>query len=176
MVSDNPIHDLLLGNILGVRSPDNANASWSQCNVLIRGKVKGKQIPMRSLEVNNIEEFPVDRDKLTELQKADESIKRLYSATDSKTKGEQTTRFYIDKNILYREYVNPKINLGQPVVQVVVPTPLRAQVMQLAHCSIMGGHLGTQKTMDRIISDFFWPGMNGDITRFCQSCDICQKR
>ena len=93
MVSDNPIHDLLLGNILGVRSPDNANASWSQCNVLIRGKVKGKQIPMRSLEVNNIEEFPVDRDKLTELQPADESIKRSYSATDSKTKGEQTTDF-----------------------------------------------------------------------------------
>ena len=175
MVSDNPIHDLLLGNIPGVRSPDNADASWNQCNVLTRAQTKAKQTPMRSLKVNDIEGFSVDRDKLTALQKADESIKRLYSATDSKIKGEQTTRFYIDKNILYREYVNPKINLGQPVVQVVVPTPLRAQVMQLAHCSIMGGHLGTQKTMDRIISDFFWPGMNGDITRFCQSCDICQK-
>ncbi len=25
------------------------------------------------------------------------------------------------------------------------------------------------------MSEFYWPGVNGDITRFCRSCDICQK-
>ena len=100
MVFDNPDHDLLLANMPEVRSPDNAGANWNQCNVLTRGKVKAKQVLMRLLEVN-IGEFSVDRDKLIELQKANESIKRLYSATESKTKGEQTTSFYSDIDILH---------------------------------------------------------------------------
>ena len=67
MVFDNPIHDLLLGNIPEVRSPDNAGANWNQCNVLTRGKVKAKQVLMRLLEVNDIGELSVNRDKLIEL-------------------------------------------------------------------------------------------------------------
>ena len=101
MVFDNPNHDLLLANMPEVRSPDNAGANWNQCNVLTRGKVKAKQVLMRLPEVNDIGEFSVDRDKLIGLQKADESRKRLYSATESKTKGEQTTSFYSDIDILH---------------------------------------------------------------------------
>ena len=67
MVFDNPIHDLLLGNTREVRSPDNAGANWNQCNVLTRGKVKAKQVLMRLLEVNDIGELSVNRDKLIEL-------------------------------------------------------------------------------------------------------------
>src|SRR5678815_4170171 len=39
----------------------------------------------------------------------------------------------------------------------------------------MGGHLGIKKTTDKVLSEFYWPGMNEDISRFCHSCDICQK-
>ena len=28
--------------------------------------------------------------------------------------------------------------------------------------------------MDRVVSEFFWPGVCGDVARFCKSCDICQ--
>jgi hypothetical protein len=59
--------------------------------------------------------------------------------------------------------------------QVVVPKELRSQVMSLAHESIMGGHLGVKKTFDKVTTSFYWPGIHGDITRFCQSCDVCQK-
>ena len=24
-------------------------------------------------------------------------------------------------------------------------------------------------------SNFFWPGADGDVTRYCQSCDICKR-
>jgi hypothetical protein len=47
--------------------------------------------------------------------------------------------------------------------------------MELAHETIVGGHLGTQKTLDRITSNFYWPGITSDVKRFCRSCDICQK-
>ncbi len=39
----------------------------------------------------------------------------------------------------------------------------------------MSGHLGVRKTSDRVLAEFFWPGVSGDITRFGRSCDICQR-
>ena len=47
--------------------------------------------------------------------------------------------------------------------------------MELAHVSIMGGHMGIKKTADKIQSTFYWPGIQGDVTRYCKSCDVCQK-
>ena len=35
--------------------------------------------------------------------------------------------------------------------------------------------MGTKKTKDRIWASFYWPGMSGDINRYCISCDRCQK-
>ena len=47
--------------------------------------------------------------------------------------------------------------------------------MEVAHGSIMGSHMGIKKTTDKIQSAFYWPGIQGDVTRFCKSCDVCQK-
>ena len=56
-----------------------------------------------------------------------------------------------------------------------VPKTLRKEVMEVAHDSIFGGHLGIKKTKDCIQTNFYWPGMQGDVTSFCRSCDVCQK-
>ena len=34
--------------------------------------------------------------------------------------------------------------------------------------------MGTHKTILRVLSEFYWPGVQADTCRFCQSCDICQ--
>ena len=47
--------------------------------------------------------------------------------------------------------------------------------MRLAHETLMSGHLGTKKTLDRVAAEFFWPGICGDVARFCKSCNICQR-
>ena len=36
-------------------------------------------------------------------------------------------------------------------------------------------HLGIKKTLDRIVSEFFWLGICADVDRCCKSCDICQR-
>ena len=59
--------------------------------------------------------------------------------------------------------------------QLVVPSSLTDKVMTLAHKSCMAGHLGIQKTIDRVVVEFFWPGVCRDVTRFCKSCNICQR-
>ena len=37
------------------------------------------------------------------------------------------------------------------------------------------GHLGVQKSIDRITSTFHCPGIAADVTLFYCSCDVCQK-
>ena len=39
----------------------------------------------------------------------------------------------------------------------------------------MSRHLGTRKTTNRILSDFYWPGERGDVSRYCRLCEIYQK-
>ena len=53
--------------------------------------------------------------------------------------------------------------------------PLQRQLMEIAHESIMGGHMGVKKTADKVQKAFYWPGIQGDFSRHCKSCDICQK-
>ena len=74
--------------------------------------------------------------------------------------------------MLYRIFQN---KLHGEVKQIVVPEIYRKQVMKLAHESIVGGHLGAKKTVDRITSNFHCPGVVADVTRFCRSCDICHQ-
>ena len=59
--------------------------------------------------------------------------------------------------------------------QIMVPKQLREHVMKLSHDSIMGGHLGVNKTLERIKVVFYWPDMAGAVVRYCKSWDICQK-
>ena len=35
--------------------------------------------------------------------------------------------------------------------------------MELAHGSIMEGHIGIKKALDKIQSAFYWPGIQGDV-------------
>ena len=60
-------------------------------------------------------------------------------------------------------------------LQLVIPESFREKVLRLAHETLMSGHLGIKKTMDRVLIEFFWPGVCGDVSRFCKSCDICQR-
>ena len=76
--------------------------------------------------------------------------------------------------IVYRVY-NDETRGGAHVRQVVLPESLRKYVMSVAHDTITGGHLGIKKTREKIMSNFYWPGMYEDVARYCRSCYICQK-
>ena len=77
--------------------------------------------------------------------------------------------------VLYRSYKHPHVNSGKPIRQGMVPTPLQRQLMELAHESVMGGHMGVKKTTDKVKKAFYCTGIQGEVSRHCKSCDICQK-
>lgn len=77
-----------------------------------------------------------------------------------------------EAGLLYRHY---RISTGRTFKQIVVPTRFRLHILKVAHESIMAGHQGVRRTTDRILGDFYWPGMHEDIKRFVRSCDVCQR-
>ena len=84
--------------------------------------------------------------------------------------------WYEEQNgILYRKFKSPMVNYGKEMKQLVLPSQLRKYVMSIAHESILAGHMGIRKTLNRILGYFYWPGINGDVQRYCKSCDICQR-
>ena len=80
--------------------------------------------------------------------------------------------FVMKKGLIYRKF---KSNSQDQCSQLVVPAKYRSTVLKLAHETVLSGHFTTQKTVNRILAVFWWPGCQADFTRFCKSCDICQR-
>ena len=73
---------------------------------------------------------------------------------------------------MYRQFTSP-LEKGSVVhKQLVLPQSLCESVLEVVHDSIFGGHLATNKTYDRVTSNFFWPGGYDYVTRYCESCDV----
>ena len=111
---------------------------------------------------------------MKEAQKIDATLRNQWEKAKQnvvfKAKGEGTYKCKVIDGVLYCTFQN---KLHGEVKQTVAPEIYRKQEMKLAHESNFGGHLGAKKTVDCITSNFHWPGVVADVTRFCRSCDIC---
>jgi len=118
----------------------------------------------------------VTHEEMVKLQRADSTLSSYFKRLpEPKEKGESKVSFHFKNKLLYRQFQNPHVNFNTTIEQLIVPQKLRKEVMKVAHESILGGHMSVGKTCDKIMSCFFWPGITADVTRFCRSCDICQK-
>ena len=62
----------------------------------------------------------------------------------------------------------------QARTQIVIPKAYRSEVLSLAHGTPLSGHLGVNKTYQKIINHFYWPGIRKDVVEFCNTCHTCQ--
>ena len=81
------------------------------------------------------------------------------------------TKFVRKKGFLYRQFTKR----NKVTLQLVIPEGFREKVLRLAHETLLTEHLDINKTLDRVVSEFFWSGVCGDVTRFCKYCDFCQR-
>lgn len=56
---------------------------------------------------------------------------------------------------------------------IVVPKDQRTEVIQKCHDLPTSGHLGVQKTLGRISSQWYWPKMRADVAKYIRRCDTC---
>ena len=61
------------------------------------------------------------------------------------------TKFIRKQDLTYRQFTKGK----KVTLQLVIPEGFREKVLRLAHETLMSGHLGIKKTLDRVVSEFF---------------------
>ncbi len=118
----------------------------------------------------------ITSERLIEWQKEDVSLNKCFDSVVSLEKAKvQETAYLVDAGVLMRKWTAHKTGEDWDTVwQVVVPSPLRQQVLSLAHNPAWSGHLGVTKTYNRVLRHFFWPGLKSDIVQYCKTCHVCQ--
>uniref|UniRef100_T1IWZ6 RNA-directed DNA polymerase n=1 Tax=Strigamia maritima TaxID=126957 RepID=T1IWZ6_STRMM len=59
--------------------------------------------------------------------------------------------------------------------QIYLPLSLREQYFRALHYPPSVGHLGIEKTLRRLRSRVYWPGMRADVRTWIQVCEPCQR-
>lgn len=197
---ENPLYDLILGNVPGVRNVDSPDTQWFERAPVLepsgvseprqekegsthKGNIEAKTAAVKrstrgeaekpALKVPTIGPLQVTPSELAKQQEKDPSLQVCYRHVGAEWRRNRTVyEFQIRDGLLYRRC---QFNPGREVIQLVVPQGLRHTVLGLAHDSIMAGHQGTSRTLARIAEEFFWPGMQSDTKRYVKSCDVCQR-
>ncbi|KAL3847604.1 hypothetical protein ACJMK2_018507 [Sinanodonta woodiana] len=175
MCMENPIYDLTIGNVDGSRLPTLSDFRFPIVQA-VETRAQTDKKPLLKLKVPEAV-TDISRDEFMREQIWDGSLstlaEKIMSGTVQYCKGGGSSKFVRTKGSMYREF-SPWD--GGKYLQLVVPQIYRSHVLRLAHESSMAGHLGMKKkTTDRVLREFYWPGVNGDIDRFCRYCDVYQK-
>ncbi|XP_068245891.1 uncharacterized protein [Palaemon carinicauda] len=117
----------------------------------------------------------IPSDEFVEYQRSDDSLKEYFDKVKDDVDESKLPYFYLYNNILMRRYRPLKIagqNSWHDSYQLVVPSNLRAALLDLAHSA--ESHLGISKTYKRLLDDYYWPGMKADVKHHIESCHPCQ--
>ena len=164
---DNPVYDLVLGNIKGVRPANNPDENWAppvgngsrqeaevlsvetRAQRLRKGKENPLQVP------NAIQEF--SKADIAEGQLHDISLEKckLKAASGEilSTKAGAKSWYVKENGLLYRVY-QTKGEDASTVKQLIVPKSQRKVVLNLAHATLLSGHLGVRKTREKVLCSF----------------------
>ncbi|GBM21911.1 Transposon Tf2-9 polyprotein [Araneus ventricosus] len=75
-------------------------------------------------------------------------------------------------NSKYKKINDVLVLKKKNLFKIVVPFSLRRKVLRNAHEQF--GHPGTQKMINLITPQYYWPHINQDISVFVKHCDVCQ--
>ena len=87
---------------------------------------------------------------------------------------QQWNQLYIQQGLLFRHYED--CHGEEKWAQLVVPLVLQKEILHDLHSGAVGGHLGEDKTINRLQERFYWPGHTEDVHKWCQQCSACVMR
>ena len=186
MCVDTPVYDIVVGNVAGVQDDfinglstgsDHGRHQVQDCSngsdaILELTEQDGVHAEINAVETRSMKtkkEKPahplkvampikeVNPAELSKKQKEDESIAHLWKISDDPSKNQGKYKFIVKDQWLLREFSGETPRICR--TQLVLPKEYRQRVMKIAHDSIMSGHQGINKTIEKIQSNFFWPKM-----------------
>ena len=86
----------------------------------------------------------------------------------------QWNRLQLENGVLYRRW---ETDDGHGMrLQLVLPRSMVSEVLSALHDAPSAGHLGVNKTLERVRERFYWYGQQHDIEDWCQQCEKCSRR
>jgi transposase InsO family protein len=173
----NPLYDVIIGNVPGACDAASSSVALVEHEhevsaVVTRQQEQRDKKQDKPLKVTDAVDGNITKDLLVQMQCDDSSLKSRWDNIRGNSGQDTGIAYVIRKDLLYRVSYDKD---GKEIHQLVVPEEMRTKVLKLAHESIMSGHLGIKKTKDRIWKSFWWRDLNGSVTRWVRSCDICQR-
>lgn len=170
-----PICDVVVGNVPGAcGNVEGGTESVNAVTTRAQARTQGK--PPKPMLAPIFSDLHVSVADMVQMQKESRDLSRSFQLSrtgETVPAGKSgTVRFVMKRDLLHRVYTAQN---GVETKQLVVPQPLRKGALGLAHESMMAGHLGVSKTLDRLTAYLWWPGICADVTRFVRSCDACQR-
>ncbi|CAF0913458.1 unnamed protein product [Didymodactylos carnosus] len=144
-----------------INSLDTAVNIWESCNIL--EDIKEEQKKDSKLK-------PIIDYLLNNTTKSNSPPSKSFRKTAS--------QYVIINGILYKtrsrnsnehESVPGKKNM------IVIPQNRQQQILEWAHDHPTSGHSGLHKTLYRLLTRVYWPGMRRDVFKYTQACSSCQQ-
>ena len=170
---EKPLVGLIIGNIPGARERNNPDINWVPAVAVENGAQARREGVTNKLKTPSIIDININPEQVSKAQKDDVSLTTTRSRCEAnETIGKAT---FLKKNdLLYRKFSSPNVEQGKIFEQLIVPEQYRELVMQLAHESILTGHLSVTSSVHKVLSEYYWPGIYRDVKRFVQSCEVCK--
>ena len=151
---EDTLYDHVIGNIDGSKLPDMSHFSAA---AVTRSQAKQSENAYRKLKVPD-QIINEDKEALKQAQATDPNLDTIRGRVDSGSitvsrglnRGE--TKFVRKGGLLYRQFTKG----NKDTVQLVLPEGFRVKVLRLAHETLLTEHFGIKKTLDRIVSEFFF--------------------
>ena len=169
---ENPLVGLIIGNIPGARERNNPDINWEPALAVENGTQARREGVTNKLKTPSIIDININPEQVSKAQKEDVSLTTTRNRCEAnETIGKAT---FLKKNdLLYRKFSSPNVEQGKIFEQLIVPEQYRELVMQLAHESILTGHLSVTSSVHKVLSEYYWPGIYRDVKRFVQACEVC---
>ena len=170
---EKPLVGLIIGNIPGARERNNPDINWVPAlAVQTRAQARREEVTSK-LKTPSIMDRTITPAQVSKAQKDDVSLTTTRSRCEANgTIGKAT--FFKRNDLLYRKFSSPNVEQGKIFEQLIVPEQYRDLVMQLAHESILTGHLSVTSSVHKVQSEYYWPGIYRDVKHFVQSCEVCK--
>jgi len=81
--------------------------------------------------------------------------------------------FRVIDGLLHRR-APPSSTAGNGDYVLVLPESYQKETIRVAHSSLLGGHLGTRKTSQRIANTFWFPHLQQKVAQYVRCCHNCQ--
>ena len=111
--------------------------------------------------------------EFSQLQQQDPSLVAIREAAKGKP-SMAGVGFFERDGLVYRRWI-PRGRPQEEIEQLVVPAKGRPELLRIAHTVPLAGHMGKEKTAQRLLQRFYWPTLYHDVAEYCQSCPPCQK-